>query len=97
MDQVIFGGLLSEPPQVTDSFTGVIYIFDESRELDSQGGFPDKIALKLWNGVDTKKMFLASASFSILGCIELLTHFSRSDFDNLAKIKKPVDQMINWV
>ena len=22
MDQVIFGGLLSEPPQVTDSFTG---------------------------------------------------------------------------
>ena len=42
MDQVIFGGLLSEPPQVTDSFTGVIYIFDESRELDSQGGLPEK-------------------------------------------------------
>ena len=97
MDQVIFGGLLSEPPQVTDSFTGVIYIFDESRELDSQGGLPDKIALKLWNGVETKKMFLASASFvDILRCIELVTFFSTSDFD-LAKIKKPVDQMINWV
>ena len=64
MDQVIFGGLLSEPPQVTDSFTGVIYIFDESRELDSQGGLPEKKnSLKLRNGVDTKKMFLASASF----------------------------------
>ena len=69
MDQVIFGGLLSEPPQVTDSFTGVIYIFDESRELDSQGGLPGKIALKLWNGVETKKMFLASAS--LVDCVVL--------------------------
>ena len=94
MDQVIFGGLLSEPPQVTDSFTGVIYIFDESRELEVS---LKKNSLKLRNRADTKKMFLASASFvDILRCIELVTFFSTSDFD-LAKIKKPVDQMINWV
>ena len=56
MDQVIFGGLLSEPPQVTDSFTGVIYIFDESRELDSQRGPPDKNALKFLPKIETENI-----------------------------------------